>query len=41
MIAHEDEIASLKSEIKSLKQHLHKVLQNLRYKEDIVKQFKK
>ena len=34
IIAHEDEIASLKSEIKSLNQHLHKALQDLRYKGD-------
>src|SRR5688572_1565650 len=32
ILAHEDEIASLKSEIKSLKQHLYKALQDLRYK---------
>src|SRR4051812_2802479 len=32
IIAHEDEIASLKSEIKSLKQRLHKALQDLRHK---------
>src|SRR5436190_11192176 len=32
ILAHEDEIASLKSEIKSLKQHLHKALQDLRHK---------
>ena len=32
ILAHEDEIASLKSEIKSLKQRLHKALQDLRYK---------
>jgi chromosome segregation ATPase len=34
ILAHEDEIASLKSEIKSLKQRLHKALQDLRYKAD-------
>ncbi|CAB5380045.1 unnamed protein product [Rhizophagus irregularis] len=34
ILAHEDEIASFKSEIKSLKQHLHKALQDLRYKGD-------
>jgi len=32
ILAHEDEIASLKSEIKSLKQHLHKALQDLKHK---------
>jgi len=32
ILAHEDEIASLKSEIKSLKQRLHKALQDLRHK---------
>jgi chromosome segregation ATPase len=32
ILAHEGEIASLKTEIKSLKQHLHKALQDLRYK---------
>ncbi|CAG8622800.1 14119_t:CDS:2 [Funneliformis mosseae] len=32
ILAHEDKIASLKSEIKSLKQHFHKVLQDLRHK---------
>ena len=32
ILAHEDEIASLKSEIKSLKQCLHKALQDLRHK---------
>ena len=32
ILAHEDEIASLKSEIKSFKQHLHKALQDLRHK---------
>ena len=31
-LSHEDEIASLKSEIKSLKQRLHKALQDLRHK---------
>ncbi|GES93808.1 hypothetical protein GLOIN_2v1772633 [Rhizophagus clarus] len=35
ILAHEDEIASLKSEIKSLKQHLHKALQDLRHKSDV------
>jgi hypothetical protein len=34
ILAHEDEIASLKSEIKSLKQRLHKALQDLRHKGD-------
>ena len=34
ILAHEDEIASLKSEIKSLKQHRHKALQDLRHKGD-------
>jgi SMC interacting uncharacterized protein involved in chromosome segregation len=34
IIAHEDEIESLKSEIKSLKQRLHKALQDLRHKSD-------
>jgi len=32
ILAHEDEIESLKFEIKSLKQHLHKALQDLRHK---------
>ena len=32
ILAHEDKIASLKSEIKSLKQCLHKALQDLRHK---------
>ena len=32
ILIHEDEIASLKTEIKSLKQRLHKALQDLRYK---------
>jgi DNA repair exonuclease SbcCD ATPase subunit len=32
IIVHEDEIASLKSEIKSLKQHLQKALRDLRHK---------
>ena len=34
ILAHEDEIESLKSEIKSLKQRLHKTLQDLRHKSD-------
>ena len=34
ILAHEDEIESLKSEIKSLKQRLHKALQDLKYKGD-------
>jgi chromosome segregation ATPase len=34
ILAHEDEITSLKSEIKSLKQRLHKALQDLRQKGD-------
>src|ERR1044072_7630910 len=34
ILTHEDKIESLKSEIKSLKQHLHKVLQDLRHKGD-------
>ncbi len=34
ILTHEDEIASLKSEIKSLKQRLHKALQDLRHKGD-------
>src|SRR5215208_4310105 len=32
ILAHEDKIASLKSEIKSLKQHLLKALQDLKHK---------
>src|SRR5215216_5990623 len=35
ILAHEDKIESLKSEIKSLKQRLHKALQDLRYKADV------
>src|ERR1044071_8882293 len=34
ILIHEDEIESLKSEIKSLKQHLHKALQELKHKGD-------
>ena len=34
ILAHEGEIESLKTEIKSLKQRLHKALQDLRYKAD-------
>jgi chromosome segregation ATPase len=34
ILAHEDKIASLKSEIKSLKQRLHKALQDLKHKGD-------
>jgi hypothetical protein len=34
IIAHEDKIASLKSEIKYLKQYLNKALQDLRHKGD-------
>ena len=32
ILAHEDEIVFLKSEIKSLKQHLHKALEDLKHK---------
>ena len=35
ILAHEDEIEFLKSEIKSLKQHLHKALQDLKHKGNI------
>src|SRR5215216_7745160 len=34
ILAHEGEIESLKTEIKYLKQHLHKALQDLRHKGD-------
>src|SRR5215216_6950389 len=34
ILAHEGEIESLKTEIKSLRQRLHKALQDLRYKDN-------